>query len=213
MIDRIQNNRSKHEQERLKGGIEKLVHAEIPEHFKTLAILAYTGAKPLSQLDIPYRPDFMERIDAIREALRSLGVAHEETIYGNHSGERIEFTMARDAETLERARSLNALHRHKTANRFGEQWHREYGTLLGFPPTAVEAFVQHQPLLSHLPDDVRHTELGRFFNNVVMMKLSQAHWRQELKAIEKWMESIRAVSPEYLEHLISDSNSPHSGGH
>lgn len=213
MIDRMQNTRSKHEQERATRGIEKLLHTEIPEHFKTLALLAFTGAKPLSQLDIPFRPDFMDRVNAIREALKSLGVVHEETIYGNHGGERIEFSMARDIETLERARSLNAIHRHTSADRYGEQWHREYGTLLGFPPTAVEAFVRHQPLLSHLPDDVRHTDLGKFFSNVVMMRLSQAHWKQELKEIEKWMEAIRAVSPEYLEHLISDSNSPRSGGH
>lgn len=210
MLERFSHNRAKHELHRQKDGVEGFLDADIPEEFKTLALLTYTGAKPFSTLDLPYREDCMERIAKIREALSSLAIPHSESILSSHRGERIEFNMARDAETLERARVLRD-QPDEAHGRFSEQWHREFGTLLGFPTTAVEAFVRHQPLLRQLPDEVRHTDIGKFYDNVVMMRLSEAHWKQELKALEKWMEAIRSVSPEYVEYLISDENRARGG--
>lgn len=206
-------SRAAHEQERSRRGIEKILQTEnLPEQFKTLCILAYAGVKPLSQFDLPYRDDRMDRIELIRDALRSLGIPHEETIYSDHSGHRIEFSIARDMGTLEQMRRLNAEHGGRRARQHNSRWHTEYGKLLGFPPTAIDAFVHHRPFLNELPHAVRETELGRFYENCSMMRLSEAHWKEELKTVQKWMEAVRAVSPDYLRQMTAQSNLPLSGG-
>jgi hypothetical protein len=103
---------------------------------------------------------------------------------------------------LEQMRALNT-HPH---TRHSAAWHQTYGTLLGFPKSAIDAFIHHKEGMVRAPEEIRHTELGAFYDSIGAFRLSKAHWREEIKTVEKWMESIRTVSPELLEHLLSNSS-------
>lgn len=209
MSERISHNRAKHEIARAQDGVEQLLEANILDNDKTLILLTYTGAKPFSQIITPLNIDSQDRIESIRRLLLTLGVSFDESPYSHVGQPWLEFRIARDNETLERVRA----HKEIPHSKDNADWHRTYGQLLGFPRTAVEAYVRHQPLLESLPDEIRRTDVGKFFERWGSLRLSRAHWQEELKTVEKWMHAVHSASPEYFEHLMSDAAEPPSAVH
>ena len=71
--------------------------------------------------------------------------------------------------------------------------HAEYGQLMGYPQTAIDAFVNGKLLTDKDYPDMR----GIIFN----IKFSQGHWPDELKILKEWSEAIRKYSPETYNSL------------
>lgn len=197
MKEKISHNWTKHQMERMRGGVDALLSADIPDQYKILALLAASGVKPASEWDIPYREDSKARIEY---ALKSFGVPYTAEIVTNHGGQYVHFSIARDAVVLEQ---LQALHgtphtKHSAA------WHERYGALLGFPRTAVHSFLHHLDKGSvYAPDEIKNTDVGKFIDLLGGFRLSEAHWRQEIETVHKWMAVIHDMSPEYLKYLLS----------
>jgi len=75
------------------------------------------------------------------------------------------------------------------------------GKALGFPPTAVEAFVgKRKPLNRHsLPPDIQHSD-GIFFSSPT---LSQDNWQEEIKYGEQRGKFIKKISPQLYNEMKS----------
>lgn len=74
-------------------------------------------------------------------------------------------------------------------------FHRMFGTLLGYPSTAVEAFARKSNLKSEeLPDEYDGHPLYRFLP-------SHNQWRNELTVMEEWKRVIEQVAPHILRKL------------
>jgi len=99
----------------------------------------------------------------LQEALRGLGLS----VLLRPRTEGDSFLAARDAETLERLKTASPAKDHEV-----------YGKLMGFPPSAVAAYLSGE-MLRTSPADI-DLEL------VMPMRLSQAHWPEELKLAARW---------------------------
>ena len=81
------------------------------------------------------------------------------------------------------------------------------GMVLGFPETAIEAFIGERRALSRkkLPDDVRKSESVRFCD----FMLSEDNWQEEIKQGQRYADFIKKVSPkiyqEFMEGLELES--------
>lgn len=91
-----------------------------------------------------------------------------------------ELLIAQDVATLERLRGA-----------YGYEHHREYGELMGYPETAIDAFIQKQML------DTRAQEISPKIMNPTM-RLSRGHWPEELHQLARWSAFVSIVSPELM---------------
>lgn len=80
-----------------------------------------------------------------------------------------------------------------------KKYHKEFGLALGFPKTAVDAFVNRDDLLNedNLPDDF--TEEDRKFRFFVF---SKSGYKEELEWLRKIIEGVKEVSPKIYEQVM-----------
>lgn len=69
---------------------------------------------------------------------------------------------------------------------------RALGTLLGYPATAIDAFVNETPLDEEsVPLAVRLSPEWQF----VAFRFSRAHWQEEFEYVKDWVKTIHELSP------------------
>ncbi len=79
-------------------------------------------------------------------------------------------------------------------------FHKMFGTLLGYPSTAVEAFARKTNLkLDELPDKFDNHPFFRFMP-------SKNHWRDELAVMEEWERTIEQVAPHIFKKLQTQTD-------
>ncbi len=184
MIDRVRTQSEN--VDRVHDAISELLKLPVSDQDRVLVLLTYAGKKPVSEVELRTEEDAAR----FRKILRALDLhAHE-------FGDKRDFLFSRDPELLNHAELAYAPKDQK------EQWDA-IGTVHGFPRTAIDGKLTFNTL-DELPADVLDTPVGRFYDRAVAFALSKEHWREELKTIETWMESVRKLAPEYLEYLISD---------
>lgn len=97
------------------------------------------------------------------------------------------FHISRDKAALER---LN--HAHSKS---------ELGLALGYPTTAVEAYLKGQEFLikeQDLPFDIRSSEVMDF----LFFRLSKEHWAEELETVKRWAKAIKDNFPDFYQQVI-----------
>jgi hypothetical protein len=208
MKERTPGSRTKHEMQRSRETVERLIESEISDKQKVAALLAYTGDKPMSQLGFANNGSDVVRIMETRDIIKNLGLYISEREYVHTGRPRIDFYFGKDRPIIDKMRQLDD----RPGFFHTKEWHRAFGKSLGFPDTAVEAFLAHRDMLDDLPQHVRETPAGKFFDRGVAMRLSRDHWQEELGVISKWLDSARSVAPKYIDHLLSDAWEPPEGG-
>ncbi|MBI2136166.1 hypothetical protein HYU06_03780 [Candidatus Woesearchaeota archaeon] len=68
--------------------------------------------------------------------------------------------------------------------------HREYGRLMGYPETAIQAFLGETERLRDRPD-----EIDGSISPILWMVLSKSNYQQELELLRKWSEALRTHAP------------------
>ncbi len=205
--ERPREGRAKFERQKVHDAIEQLTALNVLESDKVLILLSYVGEKQLGELSVPDNHHFQGHADEIRSILHKLGLKYDEEQKANSGKPIIHFDFSRDLSALEKIRELKM--RQKTMS--SESWRLAHGKLFGFPDTAIHAFVTHRELLEELPEEVRNTPVGRFYERAVSMRLSKAHWQSELKVVDEWMRAAHEAAPNYISHLVSDSWTPQGG--
>ena len=95
--------------------------------------------------------------------------------------------MAHDQATLDRLLKAQA-----------DQDHQEYGELMGFPKTAIEAFQNRELRFKNASDADRDVIFG--------MTLSRDHWQEELALLRRWSQLVKRYAPNLYDviHGIPD---------
>ncbi len=78
---------------------------------------------------------------------------------------------------------------------------REFGLLVGYPITAVDAFLGNQPRIEHedLPKEIQSSEYFHFLEFV----LSKDHWQEEIETVKRQAEIVQKVAPAFYQNIIS----------
>lgn len=110
------------------------------------------------------------------------------------------------------AREPQIAERLKRAHDEGDE--RTFGELVGFPPTAVDAYVGSEQgrggkLLDpvDLPAVVRESESMAF----AQYRLSKEHWREEIGTARRWAEEVKRVSPHLYAEIVRDYRATRTG--
>jgi hypothetical protein len=82
---------------------------------------------------------------------------------------------------------------------------RQFGILMGYPKTAVEAFCSGNrenllPLNFELPPEYR--DLEKF----VQFRLSRDHWQEELEFVRGWLDEVRWRAPKLFARITGESS-------
>lgn len=78
----------------------------------------------------------------------------------------------------------------------------EFGRLMGFPETAIEAYAKRRERYAEGENDNPFLERGLPFR----FRLSKDNWEGEIQVAEEWTAKIKEVAPEVYQELISNEH-------
>jgi hypothetical protein len=68
----------------------------------------------------------------------------------------------------------------------------EYGTLMGYPETAIQAYEAREVYTGPLPEDIK--------NSIFKLKFSNEHFREEFEIVRKWNTALLEYAPNLVQH-------------
>lgn len=177
----------------IKSGVksEQITDSELKEHIKEIenisagpaqlasVILVLLGFKPAAQLVLSKRNDKPEKVKKI---LNSAGLYTFETMKMT-KGASADLAISRSKEIAEKLRYLSAAKNHE-----------EYGTLMGYPQSAIDAFLRKEERL----DRDNYPSMKGI---VVHFILSKDHWEEEMKVLKKRSQAIKKYAPSIFKKL------------
>jgi len=190
--------------------VEKLEGLEfLYDTDKIIFLLVFTGEKSGGHIGIVYRLDTSDYTEEeFRNRGRKLQDFLEENKVSYYSREiepqratngeiilkQLDFYLAKDIESLEKIKEA-----------VDEHDERKFGLAMGYPQTAVEAFVSTEDpftkpdLLFVEPIEVEFSEERSF----LFFRMSKEHWHEELEVVKRWARTIKEVAPQLYEEITS----------
>lgn len=169
---------SSFQQERVK----KIENLELGPFPAAESILIFLGYKPATEIDLAPWNDSPEKVMA---TLRESGLIAEIKKYKGVNDKRFSVVaVTRNKETMEKLKKVEA-----------NADHQEYGRLMGYPNTAIDAYLNKEKLLSE-------KDYPNLSGNIMDFKLSKDHWQEEIKVIQQWSQVIKQYSPKLYDLLI-----------
>jgi len=158
--------------------IEKL---NIGPSQKADIILVVLGMKPATELDL-YK--YNDKTQIVEQILQQVGLAANLKKMERPQKNLIaKLAIAQDQDTLEKLMTLDP-----------NKDHAEYGALMGYPDSAVEAFLDKEKLL----DESDYPDMAGI---IFPMKLSKENWQQEVEQLRKWSQAIQEYAPDLYNEL------------
>jgi hypothetical protein len=168
----------------LRERINKINELKIGNAQKADIILVVLGFKPATELSL-YENNDSE--STVINALEQAGLKFEPKDPSEYSKNVIsEFKIALDSTLLDRLTHVSA-----------KKDHTEYGRLMGYPESAVQAFGKKDALL----DEQDYPDMTGI---ILPLKLSKENWEDELKYLRKGSEAIKKYTPELYDELVGD---------
>ena len=159
--------------------IEKTKHIEsmgIGKEQRAQLTLVLLGLKPATDVSVfPWNSPSEE----IENLLEKSGLQFIKYKNKRQEKTRDEYAVARDKETAERLMSADP-----------RSTHGEYGTLMGYPQTAVEAFLKGELYDEPLPEDIE--------NSIFKLRFSRDHYEEEFEVVRKWNQAIEEYCPSLI---------------
>lgn len=169
-------------QEKIKNLIELLSALKIGPEQKANIALVIMELKPATELYL-YKNNDPE--DLVCETLTNCGleVRKKET-----TEKCLKFAIAKDPNIAEQLLKIN-----------GNKDHELYGRLMGYPNTAIQAFLNKEDLL----DQATENRLLQNNDEIYMgyFKLSKNHYQEELELMETWNQAIKEHAPSIYQSL------------
>jgi hypothetical protein len=107
-----------------------------------------------------------------------------------------ELLVSRSAETLDKLASIDRLDPHAPEQRYDQR----LGAILGFPPTAVQAYVEGRAISARQAGEQDPATLA-----FAQFAVSPENAATELETARRWAQSIKEVSPKIYEQVVSGS--------
>jgi Mg/Co/Ni transporter MgtE len=171
-----QNNfvsRNKEIQKEMIRSIESLSIGSIQ---RANIILVYLGLKPATEIDIYTHNDSAEKVISAIEAIGLKTKIKRE--FKQKDKDVIRISVASNQENLEKLEKVDP-----------SKDHEEYGRLMGYPETAIGAFLNKEKKLeyNHYLDDE---------DLVFFITMSKEDHGEEVKTLKKWSNAIKEHAPD-----------------
>jgi hypothetical protein len=160
--------------------IRKLEALSIGPAQKAGIILVMLGMKPAAELDLKRRNDPKEKI---LSALDEIGLLYKEKEFGSQKNLTARIAVSYDEKILD-----------ELANCHADKDHVRFGQLMGYPESAIRAFMDKKESL----DDKDYPDMAGI---IFGMKLSKANWREETACLRRWSEAIAQYAPGLYQEL------------
>lgn len=163
--------------------IEKIQTGVIP---RAETILVLLGQKLASEIYLPDKNDAEKVIDDLKSIGLFAAVTREAS-----NGKSVDIGVAGSEEILEELTGTKP-----------NADHRRYGELMGYPATAIDAFIgenaeekmsfeEQQEMTKNLPDILNH------------FRFSKQHSQEELQKYKEWLKIVMQNAPELIDELYS----------
>ncbi len=169
--------------------LEQLHELPIPESHKADILLVQDGLKP-GTMDyvLPDSPEQQSIIDYLERNHISYTKSRYEYAEPNNDTLISIGHTPEDAAHIERA-----MHQDDDSN---------LGEALGYPPTAVAAFIEKKSLLTS--EQQQQLDIDPSLKPFVGYRLSANNWETELATAEAWRDHIKSSDPELYEAVIQE---------
>lgn len=175
MLEKNPSPEQKTEERKL--AMERVEELHLPAYTKAEMVLIAENLKPGIEIDIDPNNSDVERI---LDTAKKLGL-----VAFMHPKVKHNVIIAKDTDTGIKLSKVDP-----------SKDHVEYGRLMGFPETAVHAFIGNAPALSRM-------EMDALTDGLVMdqMKVSRDHCMDELQVLQRWDNVVRAHTQRVYEEL------------
>ncbi|HRY82989.1 MAG TPA: hypothetical protein P5099_03870 [Candidatus Moranbacteria bacterium] len=209
-------NAGKQEEELAAEFVELIEKSKLKIDDKVNFILTKGGLKPASVIELPTKlqtqeetkeffkeDDIKEIINLVKKSGLEYYIGKKEIVEGTYrtknepevekysKGEQLNIFISNSKENLD-----------LLTKSWGTTDQEAIGKALGFPPTAVEAFVGKRETWfdEDIPDEIREGEAVIFLTPA----LSKDNWEEEIKEGKKRAEFVKRNSPEIYNTIIKD---------
>lgn len=188
--------------------LENVESSKLDVDGKINLLLVKGGLKPTAIIDVPMRGRkeifrTEEDLKSIESLIKDSGLAQDIDKEEVNSIEKTNFFIGDSKEAVERLKELI-----KTTT--GEDRDREVGMLLGYPLSAVDAFVsgqlkaeeRNEKIINRedLPSDMQEADAVVFSP----FALSKENWAEEIKQGQIWADYIKSLSPRIYQEMIDE---------
>ena len=208
--------------------IERVEHLPVNDNVKVDTLLILSGFKQATEIEMgkqwaPNEISHMLSEDEIvlcRKSLEEIGLKTIEPMREKHDarvvteGEEAPYTeYGKDVALFCVAKDKMSAEQLKQAVQTDDD--RVYGTLSGFPATAIDAYIANEnksgsendePLIisrEELPKEVREQDFMAFAE----FMFSKDYWREELETVKRWATQIQQADPMLYARIVASYRS------
>jgi len=188
LADRFERGKNDELESKLRKKVEKIEELSVGDFAKAELLLIETSLKPATEIDVFENfgdvNDLIDKLHDLGFIVRDKGVAS----YKNQNLQTV-LAIAKDEKTIELLLVAEA-----------NQNHSEYGKLMGYPDTAIQAFGEK------FTDENEKQLLKEYLeNNKIVMQFSpsQENWREEVKIMKKWNDMVKEYMPNVYKELAN----------
>jgi hypothetical protein len=165
-----------------KENIKKIEQLDIGSVPRAEAILVLLELKPATEFATM---KWNEKPEKVADTLRQAGISVN--VREPNKKEKSEkatgfFTIAKSEQDLKKLMSIDP----------GKD-HVEYGKLMGYPKSAIEAFKTKKTL--------EFEEAPELENFALKFKLSKTNWQEEIKTLKQWNRALKKYAPDLYKKL------------
>lgn len=170
------NEHPENSRESLQRSIKSIESINTGVEQRAQIVLVILGLKPATDLSLFAWNSTPEEVESI---LRNTNLCYAKRELKRQEKTTAEYAIAQDEATLQRLlRSAP------------NKEHEDYGLLMGYPKTAVEAFMRNEVYDGPVPKDIE--------DSVFKLRFSRDHFTEEFEVVRKWNEAIAQYAPELL---------------
>lgn len=183
MVEMMQLNEVEQLSPEVKRRIDIISQLKLGPEQQSSVILVLLGLKPATELTVYRATNDPEGIvaSALTEAGLDLRIKKQ-------FDKGTTFAVARDEETINHLMTT-----------FANEDHEAYGRLMGYPETAIHAFLHKEELMD--PEEEQKIFEANPDIQLGYFRLSKDHFQDELKTVREWNQAIKTNAPTVYDRL------------
>lgn len=163
-----------------KEGIKKIIELPIGPALKSEVLRVYLEEQPGSEFSAKLDEKDLEKFTD----LEKIGLK----VFTDSSSKETRVCISKDQEIIDELKNLSPS---------VESNHKRYGEIMGYPLTAIEAFLDKEKRLSNEEQDKILEGMPHFLR----FSFSKNNWKEELSVIKRWHKILLEKAPELFDDL------------
>lgn len=191
-------------EQEISENIDRIRSLNLDLYVKQFLALLITGCKPATQFPLLAKDESLASLSA---ALQEMNLSFDTYISENMKGLDAKGDPGAAGYLCDVVVAVDEATVKELMKYCDPQVSKEFGSFMGFPDSAVNAFDEDEKAghlfkdqsgkLLSIKDDVRiQKELG--LRGVTGFRLSKAHWKEEVKVLKNWRDTLQKYAPDLL---------------